>query len=423
MPWKVLTPATVGELAKSALTPAAGDKARRLLLDYAVTYSVRPYLEALRGFGFRAVDRLDAAKNDALQRYSVDLREFGQRELRRKMDQYGIDFRNPLNQTPLMVATQMGLAPLVGELVRDGAGTERCDNWGRNALQLALRAAYQDPQYARRTLGTLYPLLAPPSLRVRVGGRLQKIDNHQAEFFILQSMVAMQESMLRGKIDHKYPAFETADFVEALTQFPDHVIPPWRKQRSAITAALCNHEVFRERPHNRRLFVRLVRGRYILNPCMEFDLDGTWVGVPALFHFDVLAQEADPWMQRFLQDIRDAEKQVAAYLQREQGGGAEAAPAAAAEGAPPLPPGGGLPPPPTPRVGPRDHLLRPVFKRFDPSRREQDERVGGRAGAAARAQKAPRILEEMKIGTSRNAPCPCGSGRKYKRCCGMMGLE
>ena len=25
---------------------------------------------------------------------------------------------------------------------------------------------------------------------------------------------------------------------------------------------------------------------------------------------------------------------------------------------------------------------------------------------------------EKYAGTSRNAPCPCGSGRKYKRCCG-----
>jgi hypothetical protein len=24
-------------------------------------------------------------------------------------------------------------------------------------------------------------------------------------------------------------------------------------------------------------------------------------------------------------------------------------------------------------------------------------------------------------GTSRNAPCPCGSGKKYKRCCGQEG--
>ncbi|MHC4336845.1 MAG: SEC-C metal-binding domain-containing protein [Planctomycetota bacterium] len=27
-------------------------------------------------------------------------------------------------------------------------------------------------------------------------------------------------------------------------------------------------------------------------------------------------------------------------------------------------------------------------------------------------------LEQPKVG--RNAPCPCGSGKKYKKCCGAL---
>ena len=33
------------------------------------------------------------------------------------------------------------------------------------------------------------------------------------------------------------------------------------------------------------------------------------------------------------------------------------------------------------------------------------------------AERKPRTREGGKIG--RNDPCPCGSGRKYKRCCGQ----
>lgn len=32
------------------------------------------------------------------------------------------------------------------------------------------------------------------------------------------------------------------------------------------------------------------------------------------------------------------------------------------------------------------------------------------------AKKAPVIVDEVKVG--RNDPCPCGSGKKYKKCCG-----
>ena len=42
--------------------------------------------------------------------------------------------------------------------------------------------------------------------------------------------------------------------------------------------------------------------------------------------------------------------------------------------------------------------------------------AGQRAGAASRTAPAPRRAEK-KI--DRNAPCPCGSGRKYKNCCGL----
>jgi uncharacterized protein YecA (UPF0149 family) len=41
----------------------------------------------------------------------------------------------------------------------------------------------------------------------------------------------------------------------------------------------------------------------------------------------------------------------------------------------------------------------------------RDERAGGYA-EIAESYRAP-----AKVG--RNEPCPCGSGKKYKRCCGQ----
>ena len=47
-----------------------------------------------------------------------------------------------------------------------------------------------------------------------------------------------------------------------------------------------------------------------------------------------------------------------------------------------------------------------IFKYWAPQRRVEDERINGKSAAD----------ENPKI--SRNAPCLCGSGRKYKKCCG-----
>jgi uncharacterized protein YecA (UPF0149 family) len=38
------------------------------------------------------------------------------------------------------------------------------------------------------------------------------------------------------------------------------------------------------------------------------------------------------------------------------------------------------------------------------------------AKSAGKSQKQETVVREAKVG--RNDPCPCGSGKKYKKCCG-----
>ncbi|MGD9364658.1 MAG: preprotein translocase subunit SecA [Desulfobacteraceae bacterium] len=48
--------------------------------------------------------------------------------------------------------------------------------------------------------------------------------------------------------------------------------------------------------------------------------------------------------------------------------------------------------------------------------KEQDQELVYSGGEAAPAKKQPQRRAAKKVG--RNAPCPCGSGKKYKKCCG-----
>ncbi len=314
VPWQVLTPDTVDALAEKARARAANSKTRLLLLDYAATYSVMPLLTELIALGFKPAFTPDIARHQAQQRYGVDYHQRGYRDLHRKTDLHGIDFRNPLNQTPLMLATQFGLTPLVEELVQDGASLDCADNWGRTPLQLALRAAYENPLYAKTTLGSLYPLLLPAALKLRVGDHLVKIDSHRMEFFLLHSMMAMFQFILRSKIQTAIPAFETADFIHALAHFPDSVIPLRRKKRQAISASLASNEVFRDAPRNRHLFVRVKRGFYIPNPCMAVELDNTWVSMRTLLQFDHLERETqNTRLASFLRMVRKVEHEVESF--------------------------------------------------------------------------------------------------------------
>ena len=347
VPWPVLTPAAAAALARETLAvPGSGHKHLRLLLDYAAVYNVPHLLQALDAAGFKSARQPEAARNTALQRYGVDYHQHGYRDLFRKVDRHGVDFRNPLNQTPLMLAAQMGLDALAARLIERGAGLAATDNWGRAPLHYSLRAAYQNPLYARRSLGVLYPLLCPAATNVRVGHRLVQVDRHRPAFFLLHSMLARVEMILRDKIRRDVPGFETADFIHALEPFPDSVIPLRHRNRQAITATLAGNEVTRDAPRNRQLFLRIRRGYYLPNPCLELERNGEWVNVLDLLNIAALEQERDQaGLTHFLAYFRKAQQEVAAFLARQAPGappaGAAPAPAEPGEASPervPAPP-------------------------------------------------------------------------------------
>jgi len=58
----------------------------------------------------------------------------------------------------------------------------------------------------------------------------------------------------------------------------------------------------------------------------------------------------------------------------------------------------------------RESLLEPMIKRH----REMFPNMSRLASGGT----APRAYKEKYSGTGRNDPCPCNSGKKYKRCCG-----
>lgn len=291
-PWRVLTGDALEHLKREALDPERYNRQAKLLLfDYALVYHV-PYLfrELTRHNFNRAADPFkDLTKVE--QKYQQGYLDPTCRHLNHQIDLYGLDFRNPLNQTPLMIAAQLGLADLSRRLLKSGADREATDNWGRTPLQIALRQGYLSEKYAQAGLGAIYPLLAPSSIKIKVDGRMIKIDQRLMEFFMFQSMIALFQEIARIKTNWDLPAFETGDFVYALRYFPEHVIPERRKKRSYLSSILSKNEVNRQDPYNRKLFVRVRLGRYILNPLLDLEVKGEWINVYDLIGISELEKE------------------------------------------------------------------------------------------------------------------------------------
>jgi len=55
-------------------------------------------------------------------------------------------------------------------------------------------------------------------------------------------------------------------------------------------------------------------------------------------------------------------------------------------------------------------------ERIDDLRKSEEQQLVFSSGDEP-LKKRPAKRDEKKIG--RNVPCPCGSGKKYKKCCGM----
>jgi hypothetical protein len=102
----------------------------------------------------------------------------GTKEVLRQVAQYGPDFRNPYNQTPLMIAAQRGNVALTETLLARGADVELADNHGRLAYHHVLLRALLDATYAAGPFADLHRLLAPPAVDVMVEERLVKLDAH-----------------------------------------------------------------------------------------------------------------------------------------------------------------------------------------------------------------------------------------------------
>jgi hypothetical protein len=94
----------------------------------------------------------------------------------REVEQFGVDFRNVFNQTPLMMAARLGSAQHVELPRRDGRRHRPVNNAGLNAFQIALEQACSRPRLRRDKLEAVYELLEPPDMVLRPAGRLVKLD-------------------------------------------------------------------------------------------------------------------------------------------------------------------------------------------------------------------------------------------------------
>jgi Viral (Superfamily 1) RNA helicase len=314
-PWQVITPATLDDLKQKAL--GGNDKnARMTLFEYALVYEDRDILNSLQKTDFKPAKHPDKGLQ-LLQQKHYSVYTFKKPDaVIKQVGEYGADFRNIFNQTPLMVAAWMGNTEVIKALFEQGADTEKVDGNGLTALQTALAQTDRSESYAKKKLADIYALLEPTSLSIQVDGRLVKLDKHSMEFFMLNLMVALFYRVMPKKMTYRVEGFSSQDFLAAVQHIPHSILQERRKQRAYLSSILAKNEVDKDDKYNRKLFYRVLRGAYILNPSLALKVDGEWVNIYDLLIIDRLAVEYQDNKSWWVQSYNERAEQHMATCKR-----------------------------------------------------------------------------------------------------------
>ncbi len=320
-PWKVLKGENLEDLEQQALVQD-NKKAKLLLFEYALVYQDHNRMNALSAAGFRPAKQPEKGIKQLTQKYYFVYDLTKPDAMLREVDQYGVNFRNPFNQAPLMIAARLGNAVHVERLVEIGADTTLINNVGFNSFQIVLEQACISPNYATHKLPGVYKKLEPTDMVLQIDGRLVKLDNRLMEFLMLNLMIAMFYTHLGEKAaSFRGGAFTSGDFLDALSHFPDAVLPERRKKRAYISSILSKNEINRDDPYNRKLFRRIKQGHYIINPKLSVWVEGSWRNIYELLSLDLLGYQRkhedkfyynfniNEHMEQRLQHFRDRVKQ------------------------------------------------------------------------------------------------------------------
>lgn len=316
VPWQVIDTATVGKWSQQVIAGTADKNTQLQALEYSLVYSTFPVLNALYVSGFKPARQHREKSLQLLeQKYFRPYTMNNPVTVMRDIERYGVDHRTPLNVTPLMIAARMGNVELVQVLIDKGATLDLTGNDGLTACHHVLSQAITTPRYARHKSAPLYQLLKPESLSLQVEGRLIKLDGQHMPTFLLMLMQALFYTHLGNALVHR-EAFSAALLADCVAGLPVDILPERRKRQSYISGLLSQHEVTSAHPYNKKLFLRLRRGQYVLNPGLKLRKGDQWVPLYTLLSLNAMAPDMTALLKGYIARGEDTNDMLLHYAGR-----------------------------------------------------------------------------------------------------------
>ncbi len=309
--WKPLTPDRVDELKNEALDPDLfNKKAKDQLFHYSLIYSDLKTIDSLSKLKYRKADRYESERKSVRRKYFAQYEKDNVSAVEKNIRQYGVDYRDRFNRTPLHIAVDLRSRKILDLLIQCGANPSLFDNMGTIPLQIALDRSYVD----RKTDQTLHPFLndlVTDHIKIMVDDRMIKIGNQKIEYFLLNFFIALQDSIIGecGDFFLTDKGVQASDLERIVNNYPETFLPEFRKKRTYLSSNLSKHEIDSNNPYNKKLFKRLCRGYYEINPDLAVWANERWINVYDMMQLDEVKvptwKERDKFLEEYHREIRE----------------------------------------------------------------------------------------------------------------------
>jgi len=312
VPWPILQAENLTELTAKALEQK-NKKDQLVLFEYSLMMQHQTNLNALQEAAFNPVikarkDKIRAIKTIYKNHFVLyDLKQ--PNGVLRELDKYGTDHRTRFNLTPLMTASYIHNLVLVKAISARGPDQTLVANNGLNAWQMLLSRILLEKEEVKN-ITEFYALLAPDSISIQVDGRLEKLDDHTMFGFLMNVFFSLWYGYLPGQFAY-LDGITAASLFTMLAKLPDAVLPPMMKKQAYISRYLSSNEVDKEAGRNRKLFKRIKRGHYILNPALKIRLADNWHDLQDILGFEGWDHPLE--LQHPMRDVREWEDRRAYF--------------------------------------------------------------------------------------------------------------
>jgi len=281
--WEPMTFEIYQSIKKDALNPELfNKKAKDRLFDFALVYNQSLIMEQLTDLKYKRAGNYESERGSIFRKYYQYYREDNVKMIIPLINKYGIDYRDVHNFTPLHAAVFSGTVNITKTLLNNGANPSLFNTFNKTPIQIAFEQAFILPDYAKNKLGKIFPLLLSDSMKIQVDGRLIKIDSHKIEYLLINLFIAVQSVILRKKRHYQTMGILIDDIISNIQHFSEAVIPQYRKRREYLLSLFAKHEVDGNNPYNKKIFKRIARGNYLLNPGLQILYSEQWISVSSI---------------------------------------------------------------------------------------------------------------------------------------------